>query len=113
MELETAGYFGLVSVSTDPRWRSHSIYLFGVDMYGNTLFTDNPYNLGMDISPSELTTIAVRDDMAVVEAFGETFLYYTSVNPSNGMPPQRKASFFKRVVTFGVSILIGTGYYLD
>ena len=46
------------------------------------------------------------------EAFGETFLYYTSVNPSNGMP-QRKASFVKRVVTFGVPILIGAGYYLD
>ena len=112
MELETAGYFGLVSLSTDPRWRSHSIYLFGVDMYGNTLFTGNPYNWGMGISPSELTTIAVRDDVAVAEAFGETFLYYTSVNPSNGMP-QRKASFVKRVVTFGVPILIGAGYYLD
>ena len=112
MELETTGYFGLVSLSTDPRWRSHSIYLFGVDMYGNTLFTGNPYNWGMGISPSELTTIAVRDDVAVAEAFGETFLYYTSVNPSNGMP-QRKASFVKRVVTFGVPILIGSGYYLD
>ena len=112
MELETTGYFGLVSLSTDPRWRSHSIYLFGVDMYGNTLFTGNPYNWGMGISPSELTTIAVRDDVAVAEAFGETFLYYTSVNPSNGMP-QRKVSFVKRVVTFGVPILIGAGYYLD
>ena len=112
MELETAGYFGLVSLSTDPRWRSHSIYLFGVDMYGNTLFTGNPYNWGMGISPSELTTIAVRDDVAVAEAFGETFLYYTSVNPSTGMP-QRKASFVKRVVTFGVPILISAGYYLD
>ena len=112
MELETTGYFGLVSLSTDPRWRSHSIYLFGVDMYGNTLFTGNPYNWGMGISPSELTTIAVRDDVAVAEAFGETFLYYTSVNPSNGMP-QRKASFVKRVVTFGVPVLIGAGYYLD
>ena len=112
MELETTGYFGLVSLSTDPRWRSHSIYLFGVDMYGNTLFTGNLYNWGMGISPSELTTIAVRDDVAVSEAFGETFLYYTSVNPSNGMP-QRKASFVKRVVTFGVPILIGAGYYLD
>ena len=30
--------------SADPRWRSHSIYLFGVDMYGNTLFTGNPSN---------------------------------------------------------------------
>ncbi len=47
MELETAGYFGMVSLSTDPRWRSCSIYLFGVDMYGNTLFSRNPYNLGM------------------------------------------------------------------
>ena len=112
MELETTGYFGLVSLSTDPRWRSHSIYLFGVDMYGNTLFTGNPYNWGMGISPSELTAIAVRDDVAVAEAFGETFLYYTSVNPSNGMP-QRKVSFVKRVVTFGVPILIGAGYYLD
>ena len=111
MELETTGYFGLVSLSTDPSWRSHSIYLFSVDMYGNTLFTGNPYNWGMGISPSELTTIAVRDDVAVAEAFGETFLYYTSVNPSNGMP-QRKASFVKRVVTFGVPILIGAGYYL-
>ena len=44
MELETTGYFGLVSLSTDPRWRSYSIYLFGVDMYGNTLFSGNPYN---------------------------------------------------------------------
>ena len=112
MELETTGYFGLVSLSTDPRWRSHSIYLFGVDMYGNTLFTGNPYNWWMGMSPSELTTIAARDDVAVAEAFGETFLYYTSVNPSNGMP-QRKASFVKRVVTFGVPILIGAGYYLD
>ena len=112
MELETTGYFGLVSLSTDPRWRSHSIYLFGVDMYGNTLFTGNLYNWGMGISPSELTTIAVRDDVAVAEAFGETFLYYTSVNPSNGMS-QRKVSFVKRVVTFGVPILIGDGYYLD
>ena len=42
MELETAGYFGLVSLSTDPRWRSHSIYLFGVDMYGNTLLLATP-----------------------------------------------------------------------
>ena len=112
MELETTGYFGLVSLSTDPRWRSHSIYLFGVDMYGNTLFTGNPYNWGAGISPSELTTIAIRDDVAVAEAFGETFLYYSSVNPSNGMP-QRKVSFVKRVVTFGVPILIGAGYYLD
>ena len=48
----------------------------------------------------------------MAEAFGETFLYYSPFNPSNGMP-QRKVSFVKRVVAFGVPILIGAGYYLD
>ena len=81
-------------------------------MHGDTLFTGNPHNWGMGISPSELTTIADRDDVAVAEAFGETFLYYTSVNPSTGMP-QRKVSFVKRAVAFGVPILIGIGYYLE
>ena len=110
MELESMGYFGLASLSGDPRWRSYSIYLFGVDMYGNTLFTGNPHSWGM--SPSELTMIAPRDDVAVAEAFGETFLYYSAVNPSTGMP-QRKVSFVKRVVSFGVPVLLGAGYYLD
>ena len=112
MELESMGYFGLASLSGDPRWRSYSIYLFGVDMYGNTLFTGNPYSLGAGMSPSELTLIAARDDVAVAEAFGETLLYYSAVNPSTGMP-QRKVSFVKRVVSFGVPVLLGAGYYLD
>ena len=46
MELETTGYFGLVSLSTDPRWRSHSIYLFGVDMYGKHALYRQPLQLG-------------------------------------------------------------------
>ena len=112
MELESMGYFGLASLSGDPRWRSYSIYLFGVDMYGNTLFTGSPYNWGAGMSPSELTTIAARDDVAVAEAFGETLLYYSAINPSTGMP-QRKVSFVKRVVSFGVPVLLGAGYYLD
>ena len=112
MELESTGGFGLASLSGDPRWRSYSIYLFGVDMYGNTLFTGSPYSGGAGMSPSELTTIAARDDVAVAEAFGETFLYYSAVNPSTGMP-QRKVSFVKRVVSFGVPVLLGAGYYLE
>ena len=64
------------------------------------------------MSPSELTTVAARDDVAVAEAFGETFLYYSAVNPSTGMP-QRKVSFVKRVVSFGVPVLLGSGYYLE
>ena len=112
MELESQGYFAVQGLSSDPRWKDGSTYLFGVDMYGNELFTGNPQNWEAGMSPSELTTIAARDDVAVAEAFGETFLYYTSVNPSTGMP-QRKVSFVKRVVSFGAPILIGGGYYLD
>ena len=112
MELESTGGFGLASLSGDPRWRSYSIYLFGVDMYGNTLFTGSPYSGGAGMSPSELTTVAARDDVAVAEAFGETFLYYSAVNPSTGMP-QRKVSFVKQVVSFGVPVLLGSGYYLE
>ena len=43
---------------------------------------------------------------------GKPFCTTRRSTPSNGMP-QRKASFVKRVVTFGVPILIGAGYYLD
>ena len=43
MELETNGYFATITLSTDPRWRNNSIYLFGLDTYGNTLFSGNPY----------------------------------------------------------------------
>ena len=42
----------------------------------------------------------------------KTTAFDLQLNPSNGMP-QRKVSFVKRVVTFGVPILIGAGYYLD
>ena len=47
----------------------------------------------------------------MAEAFGETFFYYSAVNPSTGMP-QRKVSFVKRVVSCGVPALLGAGYYL-
>ena len=50
--------------------------------------------------------------MSVAEAFGESFLYYTKRNPSTEMM-QRKVTFVKRIVSFGLPILIGAGYYLD
>ena len=44
MELESQGYFAVRSLSSDPRWRNGSIYLFGLDTYGNTLFSGDPYS---------------------------------------------------------------------
>ncbi len=115
MELESMGYFASVSLSSDPRWRRDSVYVFGVDGNGNTLFSGDPYRWGgwtLGGADSELTSLSERDDLSVAHAFGETFLYYMSRNPSTGMQ-QRKVVFVKRVVTYGLPILIGSGYYLE
>ena len=53
-----------------------------------------------------------RDVVSVGDAFGETFLYYSARNPATGML-QRKVTFVKRIVTYGLPILVGSGYYLD
>ena len=44
MKLESQGYFAVRSLSSDPRWRNGSIYLFGLDTYGNPLFSGDPYS---------------------------------------------------------------------
>ena len=53
-----------------------------------------------------------HDAVSVADAFGESFLYYTSRNPASAME-ERKVTFVKRIVSFGLPILIGAGYYLD
>ena len=115
MEVESMGYFASIGLSSDPRWRRDSIYVFGLDANGNTLFSGDPYRRGAWAGggqDSELTSLADRDDLSVAQAFGETFLYYKVRNPATGMQ-QRKVVFVKRVVSYGLPILIGSGYYLD
>ena len=115
MEMEAMGYFASISLSADPRWRHDSIYVFGVDGNGNTLFSGDPYRHGgwtLGGQDTELTSLADRDDLSVAQAFGETFLYYMSRNPATGME-QRKVVFVKRVVIYGLPILVGSGYYPD
>ena len=133
MELEMKGYFAINTLTTQPRWRSDSIYLFGLDTDGYTLFSGDPYNqqilslisiLSGDTQvngdlysegsgvPELRTPEEEHDDVSVADAFGETFLYYSSRNPSTGMM-QRKVTFVKRIVSMGLPFLIGAGYYLD
>ncbi len=117
MELESQGYFAARSLSSDPRWRSRSIYLFGLDTYGNPLFSGDPYSQGWGILAPELNDyldgpFGGRDVVSVGDAFGESFLYYSARNPSTGML-QRKVAFVKRVVAYGLPILVGSSYYLD
>ena len=104
MELESQGYFATRALSSDPRWRSSSIYLFGLDTYGNALFSGDPYSQLYGVIAPELNDhtggpFGGRDVVSVGDAFGETFLYYSTRNPVTGMM-QRKVTFVKRA-TFG------------
>ena len=117
MELESQGYFAVRALSSDPRWRSRSIYLFGLDTYGNTLFSGDPYSqwfgaLAPELNAHREGAFGGRDVIAVGDAFGETFFYYTARNPATGRL-QRKVTFVKRVVVYGLPILVGAGIYTD
>ena len=114
MELDSRGYFASVSLANDPRWKNGSIYLFGLDTYGYTLFTGSPANpvIGSELSSIYIGSFGGRNVLGVADAFGETFLYYANRNPATGQW-QRKLAFVKRVTSFGVPVLIGAGYYLD
>ena len=115
MELESKGYFATIPLSTDPRWKHGSIYLFGLDTYGSALFSGDPDSGHPGAGASELNDMmdgpfGGRDVVSVGDAFGETLLYYTARNPANG-EMQHKVTFVKRVVVFGLPVLIGAGYY--
>ena len=111
MELEMKGYFAINTLTTETRWKSDSIYLFAIDTYGYTMFSGDPYSQE-DIMSELSRTGEDHDAVSVADAFGESFLYYTKRNPSTGMM-QQKVTFVKRIVSFGLPILIGAGYYLD
>ena len=114
MELDSMGYFASVSLANDPRWRNGSIYLFGLDTYGYTLFTGSPANplIGSELSSNFIGSFGGRNILGVADTFGETFLYYANRNPATNQW-QRKVTFVKRVTSFGVPVLIGAGYYLE
>ncbi|MDE2928089.1 MAG: ABC transporter substrate-binding protein [Acidobacteriota bacterium] len=112
LELEANGYFASISLSADPRWTHKSIYVFGVDRHGKTLFSGDSSHEEWAYTDSELTSLNDRDDLSVAQAFGETFLYYKSLNPAT-RTKRRKMIFVKRVVSYGLPILVGAGYYLD
>ena len=44
MELEMKGYFAINTLTTEPRWKHGSIYLFAIDTYGYTLFSGDSYS---------------------------------------------------------------------
>ena len=118
MEFESEGYFAVRALTVNPRWRSRSIYLFGLDTYGNVLFSGDPYsNQGYGLTAPELNDyldgpFGGRDVVSAGDAFGESFLYYSARNIATGRR-QRKVAFVKRVVAYGFPILVGRAYFLS
>lgn len=111
-EVESQGYFAGVTLASDPRWKSGSIYVFGADMHGNTLFSGDLGDRRSGMRASELSTAGGQDRVSVADAFGEALLHYTARNPSTNMP-ERKVTFVRRVMVQGLPILVGAGYYPD
>ena len=116
-ELESQGYFATVNLASHPRWKSESVYVFGLDRHGGSLFSGAPQSVrsgtgASELSPASDEPFGGRDMVSAGVAFGEAFFYYSTRNPSTGMPG-RKVAFVKRVVIQGLPVLVGAGYYPD
>ena len=111
--VESMGYFAGPVLSSDSRWRSGSIYVFGV----NTLTGEIEFSGGGASSFAASGRIPEllfggRDLVAVGADFGESFSYYRLPDPATG-EVARKVAFVKRVVVQGVALLVGSGYLLS
>ena len=117
-EVESNGYFATQMFKSDERWRSGSIYVFGVDLSGNHVFTGRGLAVnGNSIaewpkSGSTRDPFNGRNVVGVGDTFGESYLYYDTINPATGRNG-RKVSFVKRVTAFGIPILVGAGYFIE
>ena len=117
LEMESQGHFAAATLATQPRWKSGSIYVFGLDTHGNTLFSGDTQSgrsgaSGSELSPARQDTFGGRDVISAADAIGETFLYYSTRNPASDMPG-RKVALVKRVVVQGQPVLVGAGHYPD
>ena len=115
-ELESQGFFATVTLASDSRWKSGPVYVFGLDSHGSALFSGDPHSgrsgTGVsELSPANGAPFGGRDVVGAANTFGETFLYYSTRDPSTGMPA-RKVALVKRAVIQGLPVLVGSGYYL-
>ena len=70
MVLEMKGYLAINTLTTQPRWRHESIYLFGIyTYYGYTLFSGASYSQPDDIMSELVGTFEEHDFVSVEEAF--------------------------------------------
>ena len=108
LEVEASGYFAGPMLSADPRWKHGSIYVFGVDAEtGEVEFSGSESMFTFSGRIPEL--FDGRDMLKASAEFGETFWYYSVMNPETGAVEPRTA-FVKLVRAQGAPLLLGAGY---
>lgn len=117
--VETEGYFAKNELELNPRW-SHGLntYVYVMDMMGNQLLSsarlrpdDRPYFHEWGGSGTSPEIFSGRNVVAVGDAFGEAFLYYTANHRETGRSGP-KVGMLKRIVSQGLPLLVGSGYHL-
>ncbi len=114
--VESKGYFAKHELQDDPRWRDGSTYVYVMDMMGNQLMTSNRLSVGGRIRHEWgergriLDRFGGRDVLSIADSFGESYIYYNHVNPVT-LRQERKVGMLKRVVSQGVPVFVGSGYY--
>lgn len=107
-QVQSSGYFAGPVLSTDPRWKHGSIYLYAIDANtGKTIFSGNPASFSVSGRSPELL-FGGRDLIASTAAFGSGRWYFNFNNPASGMV-EPKLAFTRLVMAQGVPVIIGSG----
>ena len=107
-QVQSSGYFAGPALTTDPRWKHGSIYLYAIDATtGETVFSGNPASFAVSGRSPELL-FGGRDLIASTAAFGSGRWYFNFTNPASGMV-EPKLSFTRLVMAQGVPLVIGSG----
>ena len=117
MLLETEGYLAKETLENDPRWSDGSKYVYVLDQAGNQVISGSRLRVNRrhlhewGWGARHMDQFLGRDKVAVGTVFGEAEIYYQA----NHQPTGRygtKVGFLKRVVAYGVSLLVGSGYFV-
>ncbi len=118
LKVESEGYFAMAELVGSPRWKHGSTYAFVMDMMGNQVLSGREIRLngnqlhewGRQSMPTD--QFGGRDVIGVGDTFGESSIYYRTLNPMTGAY-QGKVGLLKRVVAQGVPLVVGAGYYVS
>ena len=113
--VEQRGYFAKHDFAEDARWSGAGTSVFVLDLMGNQVLASNrfringraPHEWGSQGGSAQFGGRLMVD---VGDTFGEAFIYYRAYHPETWeyLP---KVGFLKRVVSEGIPLLVGAGYF--